>query len=76
MNILFIHGNYPAQFRSLSSDLGAQGVHDVRFLTARKDYAAFPINGIKIEEYDATITTNESQQAKRISPESKLYVAK
>ena len=46
-------------------------MHDVRFLTARKDHAAFPINGVKIEEYDATITTNESQasQAENIARE-------
>ena len=37
MQILFIHGNYPAQFRGLAEDLGSQNIHDVRFLTARKD---------------------------------------
>ena len=37
MNILFIHGNYPAQFRQMASALGKQGMHDVRFLTARAD---------------------------------------
>ena len=36
MNILFIHGNYPAQFRVLATELGRQDIHDVRFLSARK----------------------------------------
>ena len=51
MNILFIHGNYPAQFRHLASGLGRQGIHDVRFLTARKDYENLPIKGVKIESF-------------------------
>ena len=51
MQILFIHGNYPAQFRNLVSDLGSQGVHDVRYLTARKDPEIFPLDGVKIEKY-------------------------
>ena len=52
MNILFIHGNYPAQFRHLASDLGGQKCHDVRFLTARKDTDSFPIDGVTIERYE------------------------
>ena len=52
MNILFIHGNYPAQFRSLVSDLGRQQAHDVRFLTARKDPDKFPINGANVVRYE------------------------
>lgn len=61
MNILFIHGNYPAQFRSIASDLGGQGIHDVRFLTARKDPDSFPINGVKIIQYEeASTDSNQS----------------
>ena len=51
MNILFIHGNYPAQFRSLATELARQGKHDVRYLTARKNANEFPISGLKIIQY-------------------------
>ena len=53
MNILFIHGNYPAQFRSLASDLGKQGKHDVRYLTGRKDPEYYPLEGVNVVKYDA-----------------------
>jgi len=49
MNILFIHSNYPAQFHWLAADLGAQGKHDVRFLTARQDASEHPLPGVKVE---------------------------
>lgn len=52
MNILFIHGNYPAQFRQMASALGKQGMHDVRFLTARADAEQSPIFGVGIEFYN------------------------
>lgn len=51
MNILFIHGNYPGQFRRLSQSLGEQSQHDVRFLTANKDHAQQPLSGVKIHQY-------------------------
>ena len=51
MNILFIHGNYPAQFRNIASDLGNQKIHDIRFLTARKDPDKYPLPGIKVHQY-------------------------
>ena len=51
MNILFIHGNYPAQFRTLAEQLGAQGNHDVRYLTARTDTNNFPIRGVQTIQY-------------------------
>ena len=63
MNILFIHGNYPAQFRSLATDLGKQSVHNVKFLTARKDPEKFPIQGVDVityEESNSTINTDEA----------------
>ena len=63
MNILFIHGNYPAQFRSLATDLGRQSVHNVKFLTARKDPEKFPIQGVDViayEESNNTINTDEA----------------
>ena len=52
MNILFIHGNYPAQFKNLAADLGRQKNHDIRFLTARKDSDKFPLVGVKIVQYE------------------------
>ena len=51
MQILFVHGNYPAQFRGLAEDLGSQNIHDVRFLTARKDPEKYPIPGVTVEKY-------------------------
>lgn len=51
MNILFIHGNYPAQFHWLAEQLGRQGQHDVRFLTARADAAQQPLAGVRVELY-------------------------
>ena len=55
MNILFIHGNYPAQFRSLAIDLGKQKLHDIRYLTAKSDPETFPIKGVKVEKYEDNI---------------------
>ena len=37
MNFLFIHGNYPAQFRYLASILAQEKKHRVIFLTKRED---------------------------------------
>lgn len=48
MNILFIHGNFPAQFRDLATRLSAQSSHDVRFLTARDDAERFRIPNLKL----------------------------
>ena len=50
MDILFIHGNYPAQFRHLAEALGKSGQHRVIFLTARQDANKQPINGVTIRE--------------------------
>ena len=52
MNILFIHGNYPAQFRNIASDLGNQKIHDIRFLTARKDPEKYPLPGVQVHQYN------------------------
>lgn len=51
MNILFIHGNYPAQFRNLAADLGSQAKHDVRYLTAREDHDRFQLQGVNVIVY-------------------------
>ena len=50
MDIVFIHGNYPAQFRHLAAALGSSGTHRVIFLTAREDAASQPINGVEIRQ--------------------------
>ena len=49
MNVLFIHGNYPAQFHWLAQDLGQQGNHDVRFLTARAEAVHHALKGVQVE---------------------------
>lgn len=51
MNILFVHGNYPAQFVHLSRILAAEG-HRVVFLTNRKDPEVWPLEGVEVRRYD------------------------
>ena len=51
MKILFIHGNYPAQFHWLAAAMGQQSQHEVRYLTARADAASVPIAGVQLELY-------------------------
>lgn len=52
MNILFIHGNYPAQFRYLAEALSEQACHNVRFLTGREDHLAHPIAGVTVSTFE------------------------
>jgi len=61
MQILFIHGNYPAQFHWLAEQLGNQGQHEVRFLTARTDAASHPIAGVAIETYQEPTIPAEAE---------------
>lgn len=61
MRILFIHGNYPAQFRQLASSLGASGQHDLRFLTARQDAENHPIPGVRVERMPELPAASELQ---------------
>ena len=51
MNILFIHANYPAQFRHLSQGLAADSSHNVVFLTARKDAQKECFKGLTIRNF-------------------------
>ena len=51
MNILFIHGNYPAQFVHLAKALAAQD-HRVVFLTGRKDPEVWPLPGVEVRRFD------------------------
>lgn len=49
MNILFVHQNFPGQYRELFQWLVAQGGHQVVFLTQRKGVG--PVAGARIVEY-------------------------
>lgn len=51
MDILFIHGNYPAQFRHLATLLGQHPGHRVVFLTARQDANREALPGVEIHKY-------------------------
>ena len=51
MDFLFIHGNYPAQFRHLAMLLGQDPAHRVVFLTARADAASEALPGIQIRTF-------------------------
>jgi glycosyltransferase involved in cell wall biosynthesis len=52
MDIVFIHGNYPAQFRHLAAALGQAREHRVFFLTAREDAETQPIPGVAIRRFE------------------------
>jgi len=51
MDFLFIHGNYPAQFRHLAALLGQNPKHRVVFLTARQDAAKDALPGVEVHTY-------------------------
>ena len=51
MDILFVHGNYPAQFRHLAERLGQAPGQRVVFLTAREDATNTPLPGVTIRTY-------------------------
>ena len=51
MNILFVHQNFPGQYRELFQWLIAQGGHQIVFLTQRKGVPA--VKGARIIEYAA-----------------------
>ena len=67
MNILFIHCNYPAQFCSLSTALGAQSQHNVHFLTARQDAASQPIEGVSIDYFDDPGLNEQIHQSSQVT---------
>ena len=52
MNIVFIHGNYPAQFRHLAEMLGRSGDHRVIFFTERNDDAMERFPGVEIRQIE------------------------
>ena len=58
MNILFIHGNYPAQFRSLATRLGNTNEHTIKYLTARNDAKSHEIQNVDIVNYQDKVKNN------------------
>lgn len=52
MDILFIHGNYPGQFRNLAMMLGKDDKHRVVFLTAKKVASEEALPGVEIYTYN------------------------
>ena len=51
MRILFVHSNYPAQFRHLSEHYAASGKHEVVFLSQGKEWTAPSDGSIKLQRY-------------------------
>lgn len=51
MNILFVHGNYPAQFVHIARSFVRSG-HRVIFLTNRKDPEVYPLEGVEVRRFD------------------------
>lgn len=49
MKILFVHQNMPGQYREMAQWLGAQGGHELVFLTQRKETPVIP--GVKTVRY-------------------------
>jgi glycosyltransferase involved in cell wall biosynthesis len=51
LNILFVHCNYPAQFRHLSQRLLDAGTHRIVFLSQNKEWTAETIDGLQMARY-------------------------
>lgn len=51
MRILFVHSNYPAQFRHLSQHYAASGNHEVVFLSQGKEWTAPTDGSVKLQRY-------------------------
>ena len=51
MNILFVHGNYPAQFVHIAQSLANSG-HQVIYLTQKKNPEVWPIKGVEVRRFD------------------------
>lgn len=52
MDILFIHGNYPGQFRHLASVIGSNKDHRVVFLTKKKVQDCENIDGVNVRSFN------------------------
>lgn len=51
MRILFVHCNFPAQFRHLAQHLAADRKNDVVFLCQNREWTAESISGLRISRY-------------------------
>lgn len=60
MDIVFIHSNYPAQFRNLAATIGANKENRVVFLTERKDAIKDRIKGVDVEIFTPHRKPNEN----------------
>ena len=58
MDIVFIHGNFPGQFKHLAAGLASAGEHRVFFLTARDDADDSMIPGVIIRRFKEHRTPN------------------
>lgn len=73
MDILFIHGNYPAQFRQLAPAIANKGENRVIFLTERKDAGKEPIEGVQIRNFSChRNASNETHHYVKSTEESVL----
>ena len=78
MDIIFIHGNYPAQFKHLAAQLGAQATHRVYFITAKEEPCT-SMDGVNIITFkdakesrkdlssDENILINQVKRGKKVS---------
>ena len=51
MRILFVHCNYPAQFRHLCSHFSTRPEHEVVFLCQNKEWTAGEVEGFNLARY-------------------------
>ena len=51
MRILFVHCNYPAQFRHLSQHLAANTDNEIVFICQNKEWTANDVDGINLSRY-------------------------
>jgi glycosyltransferase involved in cell wall biosynthesis len=52
LDFLFLHNNYPAQFKYLSTSLAGSPSNRVVFLTNRKDPETIPLAGVAVKRFD------------------------
>lgn len=73
MDILFIHGNYPAQFVHLAAGLAAQPQHRVIFLTEPScTHLNHEIKGVRVQLYERHREAAESTHSYLVSTESAI----
>ena len=51
MKLLFVHCNFPAQFRHLAQHYGQAPGHEVRFLAQSKEWTASSLAGVELHQY-------------------------